>query len=118
MRMLSWMGLLPAICLLAGCGWFHHQHPSAPAPVPDSAPVIVTPAQTAAAHVLSVNASGRFVILNFAGGQPLPAGRYLAIYRKGLKNAEVKVSGPQQDDNTVADILSGEARKGDEAREE
>jgi len=115
--MLSWMGLLPAAALLAGCGLFHHHPPAAPAPVAAPA-LIVTPAQTAAAHVLSVNESGRFVILNFAGGQPLPPGHYLALYRKGLKTAEVKISGPQQDDNTIADILSGEARKGDEARAE
>ena len=85
------------------------------APVP---PVIVTPAQTSAAYVLLVNDSGRFVVLNFPGGQVPAEGKILDIYRNGLKTAEVKISKFRQENNVTADILTGEVRKGDEARGE
>ena len=104
---------------LTGCGWFHRDHarlaPVKVAPVP---PVIVTPAQTAAAYVLLVNESGRFVVLNFPGGQVPVEGKILDIYRDGLKTAEVKTSKFRQENNVTADILTGEVRKGDEARGE
>jgi hypothetical protein len=41
----------------------------------------------------------------------------LVLYRQGQKIGEVKVTGPQQDDNIIADVLSGEAEAGDEVRE-
>jgi hypothetical protein len=42
----------------------------------------------------------------------------LFIYRDGLKVAEVRVTGPQQDNNTVADITSGETQVGDTVRDQ
>ena len=42
----------------------------------------------------------------------------LIVYRGGLKVGEVKVSGPQQDDNIVADIVAGQAEAGDEVRDQ
>jgi hypothetical protein len=39
------------------------------------------------------------------------------VYRRGLKVGEVKVTGPQRDDNIVADITAGEAAVGDEVRD-
>jgi hypothetical protein len=44
-------------------------------------------------------------------------GQILTVSRDGLKVGEVKVSGPQRDDNIVADITAGEARVGDEVRD-
>ena len=41
----------------------------------------------------------------------------LFLYRAGLKVAEVNVTGPQSDDNTVADLVSGDAQTGDEVRD-
>jgi hypothetical protein len=35
-----------------------------------------------------------------------------------LKVAEVKITGPQQESNIVADLVSGDARAGDTVREE
>jgi hypothetical protein len=35
-----------------------------------------------------------------------------------LKIAEVKVCGPQRDDNIVADLVSGDAEVGDEVRDQ
>jgi len=40
----------------------------------------------------------------------------LYLYREGLKVGEVKITGPQADDNVVADIVTGEAQVGDEVR--
>jgi phage tail tube protein FII len=50
-------------------------------------------------------------------GVQLPAiERKLDVYRAGLKVAEIKITGPSRDLNTVADIIAGECRPGDEAR--
>jgi hypothetical protein len=117
MRTVSLSALMLAAGLLAGCGPAHPKPPAAPAVAAPSRE-IVTPAQTADATVIAVNKSGRFVVLNFPSRTPLPPGHCMEIYRNGLKTAEVKVSGPEQDSHTVADILSGEVRRGDEARGE
>jgi hypothetical protein len=44
--------------------------------------------------------------------------RRFGVYRQGVKVGELRVSGPQYDNNTVADIIAGDCRVGDEAREE
>lgn len=74
---------------------------------------IVTPDFSLAAKVVSVNTVGRFVVLSFpAGGMP-KIEQTLFLYRGGLKVAEIRVTGPQQDSNIVADLVSGEAQVGD-----
>ena len=45
-------------------------------------------------------------------------GQPFFLYRAGLKTAEVKITGPQQENNTVADLVSGDARVGDTVRDE
>jgi hypothetical protein len=40
----------------------------------------------------------------------------LGLFRRGLKVGEVKVTGPQLDENTVADIVAGDSEVGDEVR--
>ncbi len=78
----------------------------------------VTPAdKLVAGHVGTVNAVGRFVVLNFPTGKMPVENQKLNIYRKEVKVAEVKVTGPQRGENVVADIASGEPEVGDEARE-
>jgi hypothetical protein len=42
--------------------------------------------------------------------------RKLEVYRTGLKVAEVRITGPSRDLNTVADIVAGECQPGDEVR--
>jgi len=37
----------------------------------------------------------------------------LFLYRGGLKTAEVRVTGPQHENNIVADLISGDAQVGD-----
>ena len=79
--------------------------------------LIVTLDPAATGKVAHVNTADRFVILNYPLGHVPANGRQLNLYRHGLKVGEVKVTGPQQDDNTVADVISGEAQEGDEVRE-
>ena len=86
---------------------------AAPAPAP-----IVTPDYSLAAKVISVNTLGRFVVLSFPASQMPKLEQTLFLYRDGLKVAEVRVTGPQQDNNTVADITSGEAHVGDTVRDQ
>jgi hypothetical protein len=81
-------------------------------------PMIVTPANTLNGKVVSYNAIGRFVVLNFPVGQMPTMGQSLFLYRAGLKVAEVKITGPQRDDNIVADVVTGEAQVGDDARDQ
>jgi hypothetical protein len=77
----------------------------------------ITPESTLVGKVATVNTIARFVVLSFAPGRLPPIDQHLNLYRKGLKVGEVKVTGPQTDENTVADLLAGEAEIGDEARD-
>ncbi len=80
-------------------------------------PLIVTPEANLTGRVAVYNEAGRFVVLDFPIGH-LPANeQVMFVFRQGLKVGEVKVTGPQRDHNTVADLVSGEARKGDEVRD-
>jgi hypothetical protein len=42
----------------------------------------------------------------------------LFLYREGMKVGEVKITGPQRENNTVADLVTGEAQVGDEVRDQ
>lgn len=102
---------------VSGCSWMHHQ-PAATAKPGSAKPApIVTPDFSLSAQVVSVNPVGRFVVLSFpAGGMP-KIDQTLFLYRGGLKVAEVRVSGPQNNDSIVADIISGDAQVGDSVKE-
>jgi hypothetical protein len=78
--------------------------------------LIVTPDDTLTGKVISVNEIGRFVVLRFPLGRLPLQDSTLFAYRQGLKVAELKVTGPQKDDHTVADIHTGECRVDDEVR--
>ena len=67
--------------------------------------------------VVKFNPDARFVVLNFPVGHLPALDQHLYLYRNGLKVGEVNVTGPQRDDNIVADILTGDAQDGDEARD-
>lgn len=88
--------------------------PSQPATEPGK--VTLVPDTGLVGKVASVNASLHFVVLNFPAGRMAAVEQTLALYRQGQKIGEVKVTGPQQDDNIIADITSGEAETGDEVR--
>jgi hypothetical protein len=92
----------------------YHVAPAAPAP----GQTIVTPDLSLTAKVLSVNLVGRFVVLTFPDGRLPKSDQHLFLYRNGLRTAEVKITGPQEDVNVVADIVLGEAQVGDLVRDE
>jgi hypothetical protein len=79
--------------------------------------LVATPETALVGKVASVNTSSRFVVLNFPLGRLPGAEQHLNLYRSGSKVGEVKVTGPQHDDNIVADLVSGEAEVGDQVRE-
>jgi hypothetical protein len=64
------------------------------------------------------NRESRFVVVNFQAGSVPPVNRRLNVYRDGLKIGEVKITGPQEENNTVADIVTGAPQKNDDVRED
>ena len=115
---------VPLMTLVAGffvTGCVHQQSLFAPVPVqsaPSLSQTIVTPDNSLAGKVVSYNSIGRFVVLGFPVGQMAKMDQTLFLYRGGLKVAEIKITGPQRDNNTVADLVSGEAQVGDEVRDQ
>ena len=102
--------------------WHHETTTSKAAPAKTRKPAptrtIVTPDESLEAKVLTVNTVGRFVVLNFPTGRLPKLDQHMFLYRGGLKTAEVKIVGPQQDTSIVADIISGDAQAGDMVRDE
>lgn len=86
-------------------------------PGESSAKLIVTPDVLLIGTVTTYNTAGRFVVLDFPVGRMPVVEQVLFVYRQGLKVGEVRVTGPERDHNTVADLISGEAQKGDEVRD-
>ena len=111
----------PLTLLLAGLlanGCVSHSAKKAPAPAPRPPQTVVAPDNSLMARVASYNASGRFVVLSFPVNQMPRLDQTLFLYRNGLKVAEIKVTGPQRDNNIVADLVSGGALVGDEVRDQ
>lgn len=86
-------------------------------PAEPEAKLIVTPSKTLVGTVSTYNTAGRFVVMDFPVGRLPVADQKLFVYRQGLKVGEVKVTGPERDHMTVADLIAGEAQKGDEVRD-
>ncbi len=120
--------LLVMCWLVAGCAWFGGKKSSTARPAPiqtasvtstnqtNGVAMTVTPDNASTGSVARVNAAARFAVLNFPFGNMPLVGQRLSVYRQGLKVGEVRVTGPTDNDNTVADIVNGEAQKGDEIR--
>jgi hypothetical protein len=116
MKLSVLMFLLIAVILISGCASKKTAATKiAIAPAPQ---VIVAPDNSLAAKVVRYNSDGRFVVLSFPAGRMPNADQMLFLYRAGLKVAEIKVNGWQQDNLVVADVISGEARIGDEVRDQ
>jgi hypothetical protein len=79
---------------------------------------IVTPDNSLSARVVSYNAAGRFVVLSFPPDLMPKLEQSLFLYRDGMKVGEVKVTGPQRENNIVADLVTGEAQVGSEVRDQ
>jgi hypothetical protein len=91
-----------------------------PAPAEPKAPsqkLIVTPETGLVGKVEMVNQNARYVVLSFPIGHLPAMEQRMNVYRRGLKVGEVKVSGPQVEDNVVADIVEGDSSPGDEVRD-
>ena len=108
--------LLTVVILISGC--------ASKKPVPAGISIapapqmIVTPDSSLMAKVVRYNSAGRFVVLSFPTGQMPKMDQTLFLYRGGLKAAEIKINGWQQDNLVVADVTSGEAQVGDEVRDQ
>ena len=110
MRWTTFLVLAGALAL-AGCAGKKHKAGS-----PSGA--IVTPSSATSGKITSVNPTARYAVITYPVGVPLPElDRRLNAYRAGLKVAEIKITGPSRDLNTVADITAGECQPGDEVRE-
>jgi hypothetical protein len=114
MKRFASLSILTSLALLSGCTHLKSKPPARPA-IPALA--VVTPDNSLAGKVVSYNSVGRFVVLNFPSRLMPQTDQRLFLYRAGLRVAEVKVTGPQNDDNTVADLVSGDAQAGDEVRD-
>lgn len=103
-----------ALLTLAASGCSHSKHKTVVMqPAVTKPAAIVTPDFSLSAKVVSVNTIGRFVVMSFPSGQMPRMDQTLFLYRNGLKTGEVHVTGPQQDSNIVADMVSGDAQVGD-----
>ena len=58
------------------------------------------------------------MVLSFPVGQMPQNGQTFFLYRAGMKIGQVKITGPQRDNDTVADLIEGDAQQGDDVREE
>ena len=123
------LAILPGALALTGCVRKSEKAPPAPPTAPyagtPAAPaepafqnpaLIVTPDVIPAGKVALVNATARHVVLTFPLHKMPSLGQRLALYRRGSQVGEVKVTGPQREDNIVADLVAGEADVGDEVR--
>jgi hypothetical protein len=101
--------------LFCGCASHKQKAPVAQSRAPK---MIVTPDVSLAARVVSYNEAGRFVVLSFPIGQMPGMGQTLFLYRGGLKTGVVKITGPERDNDIVADVVSGDGHVGDEVRDQ
>lgn len=99
------------------CGCATKPKPEAARPV-ESGGLLVTPENSLIGKVVTYNVAGRFVVLDFPVGKMPPLDQRLFVYRLGLKVGEIKITGPERDTNTVGDLVSGEAQKGDIVRDQ
>ena len=104
--------------VLVGCA--EHKTPGSPATHPSgngltstNGALIVTPQEVLNGKVSWVNTDLRFVVITFPVSQLPAVDQRLNVYRRGLKVAEVRISGPQTEDSIVADIVTGEVEAGD-----
>src|SRR5579872_707279 len=100
--------------LLAGCA----AQKGSQGAKPNASPPVLTADLRPVGTVVLVNNNAKFVVIKYPPGPIPPSDHHLAVYHKGLKTAELKVTGPAHESNTVADILDGQADVNDEVREQ
>jgi hypothetical protein len=127
MRTLALLAALLVVMTSTGCFWHHKQQVPPPAVVDltrraadtnasAAEKFVVAPDESLSGRVSSVNPNLRFAVLTFPLGQMPTLDSRMNVFRNGAIVGEIKVTGPQRDDNTVADIVLGDAQKGDEVR--
>lgn len=79
---------------------------------------VLTPITPVQGRVVFLNEKLRFVIVDFTFHQLPQPGQRLGLYRGATRIGEVRVSGPFRGQTTVADVMSGSARVGDQVRED
>ncbi len=114
---LVFLALLVVLISAPGCGKSKTAKFSDPSLVGTRPKAVLTPSTALVGKIVSVNPTTRFAVLNFPINKLPALEQRMNVYRKGLKVGEVKVTGPQRDDNIVADITAGEAAVGDEVRD-
>jgi|GEM_PF-2009554 len=111
-RCLTFLSLAAILALTTGCA----SKTPKPTANPKNEQVVVTHGRHSG--VVQMVTEFRFVVLNFAGTLPPPAGTALDVMRDGRKVGRVKTDGASREFPTLmtADIIEGEARKGDFVR--
>ena len=119
MRLTFQVLLLGVLVAFTGCKSHAPNYDAVPAPVTktSSSRPIVKPSDELVGKVVSFNGIGRFAVLNFPVTRMPAVGQTLFLYRDGLKVGEIKITGPQKDDNIVGDLVSGEGKNGDAVRD-
>jgi hypothetical protein len=113
-----WMAPLAAWALTGCAGPGAATGPGTPARPGATNALIVVPSSVVRGKVAAVNPTARYVILSYPIGHLPAPDRRLAVYRRGLKVAEIRVGSQRLDTNAVADILTGDCEAGDEVRDE
>jgi hypothetical protein len=127
MKFVRYFAVLLATLSLTGCIFGKHKksppppsvvdlYPPAPTTTANTNTFRVTPDESVIGRVTLVNPTLRFVVVTYPLGQLPPLGNRMNLYRNGAIVGEVKITQPQRDDNTLADIVFGDAQKGDEVR--
>jgi len=109
------LAFLLALSLVAGCATRSKPELARPGEIGG---LLVTPENSLTGKVVTYNVAGRFVVLDFPVGRLPALDQRLFVYRLGLKVGEIKITGPERDTNTVGDLVSGQAQKGDEVRDQ
>lgn len=119
MRLTIQLLAVAALAAVSGCASKAPKFADGPGTGPSAAgnAPIVKPSDMLAGKVIAFNVVGRFAVLNFPVTRMPAVGQKLFVYRDGLKVGAVKITGPQKDDNIVADLADGEAKPGDEVRD-
>jgi hypothetical protein len=117
-RQILLCSLFAATALCAACG--SKKVPRKPVVIPAAKTneTVVTAAVAPIGRVASINKSSRFVVISYSIGSEPTLRQKLNVYRNNLKVGELRVTGPQSEGNTVADIIVGEVELNDEVRED
>jgi len=102
-----------AALLLVGCAKFRAR-PAPPPPKPPAIVPVITPAETEPAKIAQVNATHRFVIVDFGRATPPAAGSRLTVVRHHQPVAVLQLTESRRGRFAAADLLEGDPKVGDE----